>query len=388
MKHPRLQDAKVALLLVLGLVCAASALYSDKSDVVKLTKENFAELVLNSDHVWFVEFYAPWCGHCKNLAPAWETAATNLKGIAKVGAINCDEERELAGLYKIQGFPTIKLFPSERTVKKGVPDKTPVDYNGARSAPAIVTFAHNSLPNFVSSSSASDFLEKPSDLNKVLLFSSKNAVSPLFKGLAIEFKDRLLFAQASSSDPAVSDFGVTEFPALFVINTNGEKTKFPGKIKSEEIIKFLTPFAPASSKAKSSSSSSSAKVEVRELKFVPDQNTLQSECYAKSGTCVIAFLDPSDENHSASIEILQTLVEKEKTFRFFWVDGTKNLKFANDLGVSTSFPQLAVVNPSKKLAGTMTTYFSADKISDYLGKVKMGAKRSVFSIDSLPSLDI
>lgn len=42
-------------------------------------------------------------GHCKNLAPHWEKAATNLKGLVKVGGVNCDEERELAGQYGIQG---------------------------------------------------------------------------------------------------------------------------------------------------------------------------------------------------------------------------------------------------------------------------------------------
>eukprot|EP00276_Gloeochaete_wittrockiana_P024817 CAMPEP_0184368678 /NCGR_PEP_ID=MMETSP1089-20130417/161809_1 /TAXON_ID=38269 ORGANISM="Gloeochaete wittrockiana, Strain SAG46.84" /NCGR_SAMPLE_ID=MMETSP1089 /ASSEMBLY_ACC=CAM_ASM_000445 /LENGTH=404 /DNA_ID=CAMNT_0026711011 /DNA_START=78 /DNA_END=1289 /DNA_ORIENTATION=+ len=403
MSFSRRSPALLALIVVLGLICSADALYSEKSDVIKLTKDNFAELVLNSDHVWLVEFYAPWCGHCKSLAPAWDTAATNLKGIVKVGAVNGDEERELAGLYQIKGFPTIKLFPSEKKIKKGgVADKTPVDYNGARSAPAIVNFAHSSLPNFVSSSDISTFLKTESELNKVILFSSKSTISPLFKGLAIEFKDRILFAQASNSDAtAVADFGVTDFPTLFVLKADGEKIKFGGKIKADEILKFLTPFAPApaksNTKSKSSSSSSSssqappevrelkfianqealqtewsssssssssqAPPEVRELKFIANQEALQTECYAKHGTCAIAFLDPNAEDHSTLIETLTGLVEKEKSFRFFWVDGTKNLKFADAVGVANSFPQFAVINPSKKLAGSMTSYFSADKIS-------------------------
>jgi len=396
MSFSRRSPALLALIVVLGLICSADALYSEKSDVIKLTKDNFAELVLNSDHVWLVEFYAPWCGHCKSLAPAWDTAATNLKGIVKVGAVNGDEERELAGLYQIKGFPTIKLFPSEKKIKKGgVADKTPVDYNGARSAPAIVNFAHSSLPNFVSSSDISTFLKTESELNKVILFSSKSTISPLFKGLAIEFKDRILFAQASNSDAtAVADFGVTDFPTLFVLKADGEKIKFGGKIKADEILKFLTPFAPApaksNTKSKSSSSSSSssqAPPEVRELKFIANQEALQTECYAKHGTCAIAFLDPNAEDHSTLIETLTGLVEKEKSFRFFWVDGTKNLKFADAVGVANSFPQFAVINPSKKLAGSMTSYFSADKISAYLDKVKVGAKRSVFPIDALPQLD-
>lgn len=45
----------------------------------------------------FVEFYAPWCGHCRNLVPAWEKAAEHLKGIVNFGGVNCDEHKSIAG---------------------------------------------------------------------------------------------------------------------------------------------------------------------------------------------------------------------------------------------------------------------------------------------------
>lgn len=50
------------------------------SNVVELTDSNFDKLVLDSDDLWLVEFYAPWCGHCKNLEPHWAEAANSLKG--------------------------------------------------------------------------------------------------------------------------------------------------------------------------------------------------------------------------------------------------------------------------------------------------------------------
>jgi protein disulfide-isomerase A6 len=56
----------VASLVVLN---TCQSLYDDKSSVVKLTKDNFDKLVLKSDQLWLIEFYAPWCGHCKTLAP-------------------------------------------------------------------------------------------------------------------------------------------------------------------------------------------------------------------------------------------------------------------------------------------------------------------------------
>lgn len=54
-------------------------MYASNSAVVDLRPNNFDSLVLNSDHIWMVEFYAPWCGHCQQLTPEYDKAATALK---------------------------------------------------------------------------------------------------------------------------------------------------------------------------------------------------------------------------------------------------------------------------------------------------------------------
>lgn len=105
---------------------SAYALYPTSSDVVQLTASNFDRLVEQSDAVWVVEFFAPWCGHCKALVPEYTKAATALKGVVKVGAVNCDDEKSLAGRFGVRGFPTIKIFGADK--------KKPLDYNGARTA--------------------------------------------------------------------------------------------------------------------------------------------------------------------------------------------------------------------------------------------------------------
>ena len=56
-----------------------------KDEVIELTDSNFDKLVLQSEDLWLVEFFAPWCGHCKNLAPEWSRASVDLKGEAKLG---------------------------------------------------------------------------------------------------------------------------------------------------------------------------------------------------------------------------------------------------------------------------------------------------------------
>lgn len=109
---------------------------SGKAEAVVLTDSNFDELVMNSDDLWLVEFYAPWCGHCKRLEPEWNKAAADLKGEVKVGKVDATVETKLGSRFAVQGYPTIKLFPGGKKT-----DKSAEDYNGARDASTIVQYA-------------------------------------------------------------------------------------------------------------------------------------------------------------------------------------------------------------------------------------------------------
>ncbi|XP_074123697.1 protein disulfide-isomerase A4 [Sminthopsis crassicaudata] len=97
-----------------------------------LTKDNFDEVVNDADII-LVEFYAPWCGHCKKLAPEYEKAAKELNKrsppipLAKVDAI---EETDLAKRFDVTGYPTLKIF------RKG----KAFDYNGPREKYGIVDY--------------------------------------------------------------------------------------------------------------------------------------------------------------------------------------------------------------------------------------------------------
>ena len=109
----------------------------DDKDVVVLTDNNFDESVFNSNDLWFVEFYAPWCGHCKKLAPEWAQAASSLKNQVKLGKVDATVEKRLASKYGINSYPTIKIF---------YPGKTdPEDFNGPRDASSITRIALNKL---------------------------------------------------------------------------------------------------------------------------------------------------------------------------------------------------------------------------------------------------
>lgn len=109
---------------------------SGDSDVIELTDDNFDKLVLNSDDVWLVEFFAPWCGHCKNLAPEWAKAAKELKGKVKLGALDATAHQSKAQEYDVRGYPTIKFFPAGSKRSSDAQE-----YDGGRTASDIVTWA-------------------------------------------------------------------------------------------------------------------------------------------------------------------------------------------------------------------------------------------------------
>lgn len=116
------------------LLSAVTGLYSDNGPVVKLTSANFKDLVLNDKNtMWLVEFYAPWCGHCKSLAPSWELAAKQLKGVVKVGAVDMTTDESVGRPYNIQGFPTLKFFGDDKNA--------PIAYEGGRDADSIRQWA-------------------------------------------------------------------------------------------------------------------------------------------------------------------------------------------------------------------------------------------------------
>jgi len=84
--------------------------------VREITEASFQSEVLASNQPVLVDFFAPWCGPCKMLAPALEGIAKNYAGRIKVVKVNVDEATDLAAHYRIQGVPTLLIFQDGKPV--------------------------------------------------------------------------------------------------------------------------------------------------------------------------------------------------------------------------------------------------------------------------------
>ncbi|WOG91606.1 hypothetical protein DCAR_0310855 [Daucus carota subsp. sativus] len=150
-----------ALIVSSGSICKADeSSESVIEHVLTLDHSNLTQVVAKHDFI-VVEFYAPWCGHCKNLAPEYEKAASVLSSydppiaLAKYDASD-EANKELATQFEVRGFPTIKIL------RNG--GKQAQEYKGPREADGIVSYLKRQTgpasPEIKSAEDASSFIDE------------------------------------------------------------------------------------------------------------------------------------------------------------------------------------------------------------------------------------
>uniref|UniRef100_A0A060T217 ARAD1C25542p n=1 Tax=Blastobotrys adeninivorans TaxID=409370 RepID=A0A060T217_BLAAD len=270
------------LLVFLATLSVAVAFYAS-SPVVELTSRSWKK-ELGQSPVTVVEFYAPWCGHCRNLAPEYIKAAKKTHDVVKFAAIDCNEDanKKRCQKYGINSFPTIKVF-------RRVDGKTQIeDYNGPRTGAAIADFALSKVPSkakVITEKNAESFVKKNKDSARVVYRAKKGTTSvpPVYKLLSTDF-DKAVFGYVPADQQLDSVFKAEHdsrsSQLLFFGAGEGEPIVYDGEMKREPIAAFLKDQLSGKAKAKPSKETKPAKDTKQADK--PSPKNLKSEPESQS----------------------------------------------------------------------------------------------------------
>ncbi|CAN6469178.1 unnamed protein product [Victoria cruziana] len=222
-------------------------------DVIVLDEENFEQEVGKGKGA-LVEFYAPWCGHCKKLAPEYEKVGSSFKKSKSVliGKVNCDEHKNLCSKYGVTGYPTIKWFR-----KKSLEPKS---YGGVRTADALIEFVNRGggtntkmavIPPSIIVLTPKNFDEVVMDGNKHVLVAFYapwcghcKLLAPTYEKVAAAFRMEEDIVIANLDADKYSDlaekYGVSGYPTLkFFPKGNKEGEDYSGGHELNDFLKFI-----------------------------------------------------------------------------------------------------------------------------------------------------
>ncbi|KAJ1340199.1 hypothetical protein BSLG_005192 [Batrachochytrium salamandrivorans] len=344
------------------------------------------------------------------LAPEYVKAASSLQGLAKVVAIDCDDDRnkQLCAKFDIKGFPTIKVFSG------GVKD-----YNGDRKSKAIVSHMISKIyGKYVKQIGVAgkktltmdDFLAD-TEMPRMVFISKKDVTSPLLKAFSVSYKGRLTVGEVKSTNAKFAEKITTKSPAVFIwpkdAKVDDEPVEYTGELKQKPLKEFISKYvlsAKASSASGKTSQKSSdkkeetdktkdkePKKEVKEEKLKEDkeekhvekesvvedafdplvpelksQEDLEKLCLDKAGICVISFIT-SEPEYSESVAALNTHLETLQK-------------------VSDMYPSVLVLNSKKRAYGLLRAAFDDGSVVQFLKDVLAG-KGGILKFDFQPRLD-
>jgi len=223
------------------------------SAVVDLTPDNFDSIIDGSKPA-FIEFFAPWCGHCKQLAPEYEQVGQAFASSSSVtvAKVDCDAHGDLCSRFGVSGYPTLKWFPQGDV-------SNPEQYSGGRSADDIISFINGKTglhariykpPSHVIEADDNSF-------DKVVLDNKKFVLAEFFapwcghcKSLAPDY-EKLAAAFATEPEVAIvkidadahkvqsGKYGVSGFPTLIWFNKDNEHENYEGDRSLTSLVDFV-----------------------------------------------------------------------------------------------------------------------------------------------------
>ena len=409
---------------LLAFATVGSAFYESGSKVVKLTAANFREKVINSNELWFIEFYAPWCGHCQRLTPEWEKLAGALKGIINVGAVDMTTDQEAGAAYGIRGFPTIKFF--------GANKNAPEDYQGQRAASDMVNYAFDQAKRaanarlggggggynqqqhqggnqgghqggnaggnsgsgsdkdvvVLTDANFDDLVMNSDDLWIIEFYAPwcghcKN-LEPEWNKAATELKGEVKVGKldATREHTVAGRFNVNAYPQIKL---------FPSGPKSDNLIEDYNGARDSSSIVDWCQEKKIQYKPVQKVEQLVNQQVFDKLCTNLRGICFLAFLphiyDSSVEERTNYIEVLQELSKSNRAnpVAFLWAQGGDYYPIEESLGLASGYPSLVAISVNKMKYAQLAGSFSKKNVDTFV-KSLIAGKQGLFNLREVPKI--
>lgn len=217
-----------------------------------LTPDNFDGFIASQEYT-IVEFFAPWCGHCKSLAPEWEAAAKKTRKLDPptiLAKVDADAHKDLASRYDITGYPTIKIFKGGKAS----------EYEGPREAKGIVKYVKSELgitgAGSLTKLTAADEAERlTADTGYALIGhfrepTKASAIFAIFSEVASELPSitkksmKAAYSASYGNDPIAAALGYKTVPAIVLYRPGEEPLPMPIPRKrtdftEESLVEFI-----------------------------------------------------------------------------------------------------------------------------------------------------
>ncbi|KAE8348226.1 protein disulfide-isomerase [Aspergillus coremiiformis] len=350
----------LSLLGVCAVASATEAKTDSPSDVVTLTKDTFDDFIKDHDLV-LAEFFAPWCGHCKALAPKYEEAATELKGKnIPLVKVDCTAEEDLCKDQGVEGYPTLKLFRGLGSVKP---------YQGARQTEAIVSYmVKQSLPAI--SSVSTENLEEIKTMDKIVVIgyiaSDDQAANEVFATCAESQRDNYLFAATSDASIAKAE-GVKQPSIVLYKDFDEKKATYDGKIEQDALLSW---------------------VKTASTPLVGELGPETYSGYITAGIPLAYIFSETKEEREKFAEEFKPIAEKHKgAINIVTIDAKMFGAHAGNLNLDPSkFPAFAIQDPEKntKYPYDQSKELKAKDIAEFIQDVLDGNVESSIKSEGIP----
>lgn len=347
------------MLMPLGVFAEqGSAIADEDSAVVKLTSETF-DLFMKENPLVLLEFFAPWCGHCKNLGPEFSLAADELveKDI-KLAQIDCTEERQLCQNHGVTGYPTLKVFKSE---------KSPLDYKGGRTSDSIIEYMiKQSLPSVSSLKTVQEVDALLGEGNSVVVIQVDNSLenNVTFHDIADQLNEKFIFI--SVPEP-LGKFNETKLKYLVYRPSDDEFVEYN---ESQVDLNSLTKFINTETKPY--------------FGFI-DGNTFQD--YMAAEIPLAYYFHETEEDRLAVADLFKKLGKEYRgIINFVSIDASKFGRHAVNLNMEEEFPLFAIHNVTSNYKyGLPSSDSLVDEIESFVTKFLNKELEPIIKSEPIPT---